>query len=316
LRSLILRRALWGIATLWVVSIIVFGATLALPGDAATAILGLGATPERLAAVRENLDLDQPPLAQYGHWLAGIVKLDPGESVVSGKPVTEILSTRIANSLWLMLMAGLIAIPLAIGLGVLMAVRRDGVVDHGLSTSTLVLAALPPFVIGIGVVCLFATQVFQWFPAVSILPPGGHAWDDPTVLVLPVLTLVLVVVPYVSRIMRGSMIDVLESDYITTARLKGLPERRVVWAHAVPNAIAPAVQATALALAYMAGGIVVVEYVFGFPGIGSALVDAVGTRDLPVVQAIVMLIAGLYIVLNLAADVATILVTPKLRTAS
>lgn len=316
MRSLILRRALWGIATLWVVSIIVFGATLALPGDAATAILGLGATPERLAAVRENLDLDQPPLAQYGHWLAGIVKLDPGESVVSGKPVTEILSTRIANSLWLMLMAGLIAIPLAIGLGVLMAVRRDGVVDHGLSTSTLVLAALPPFVIGIGVVCLFATQVFQWFPAVSILPPGGHAWDDPTVLVLPVLTLVLVVVPYVSRIMRGSMIDVLESDYITTARLKGLPERRVVWAHAVPNAIAPAVQATALALAYMAGGIVVVEYVFGFPGIGSALVDAVGTRDLPVVQAIVMLIAGLYIVLNLAADVATILVTPKLRTAS
>jgi peptide/nickel transport system permease protein len=313
-RRTVIRRILWGLLTLWVASLLVFAATLALPGDPATAILGREATPERLAAVRENLHLDQSALSQYLHWLGGVVTLDPGTSIVSQKPVTEVLSDRLVNTLWLTLVAGLVSIPLSIGLGVLMAVRRDGLTDHGFSTATLVLAALPPFVIGIGTVVLFATQVFTWFPGVSLVPPGTSVWDSPDVLVLPALTLCLVVVPYVSRVMRGSMVEVLESDYITMARLKGLPERRVIWRHAVPNAIAPAIQAVALALAYMAGGIVVIEFVFNYPGIGTALVDGVRNRDMPVVQFIVMLIAALYVLLNLAADLATILVTPKLRT--
>jgi peptide/nickel transport system permease protein len=314
MRRTVIRRILWGLLTLWVASLLVFAATLALPGDPATAILGREATPERLAAVRENLHLDQSALSQYLHWLGGVVTLDPGTSIVSQKPVTEVLSDRLVNTLWLTLVAGLVSIPLSIGLGVLMAVRRDGLTDHGFSTATLVLAALPPFVIGIGTVVLFATQVFTWFPGVSLVPPGTSVWDSPDVLVLPALTLCLVVVPYVSRVMRGSMVEVLESDYITMARLKGLPERRVIWRHAVPNAIAPAIQAVALALAYMAGGIVVIEFVFNYPGIGTALVDGVRNRDMPVVQFIVMLIAALYVLLNLAADLATILVTPKLRT--
>jgi peptide/nickel transport system permease protein len=313
-RRTVTRRILWGLLTLWVASLLVFAATLALPGDPATAFLGREATPERLAAVRENLHLDQSALSQYLHWLGGVVTLDPGTSIVSQKPVTEVLSDRLVNTLWLTLVAGLVSIPLAIGLGVLMAVRRDGLTDHGFSTATLVLAALPPFVIGIGTVVLFATQVFTWFPGVSLVPPGTSVWDSPDVLVLPALTLCLVVVPYVSRVMRGSMVEVLESDYITMARLKGLPERRVIWRHAVPNAIAPAIQAVALALAYMAGGIVVIEFVFNYPGIGTALVDGVRNRDMPVVQFIVMLIAALYVLLNLAADLATIVVTPKLRT--
>lgn len=311
----LLRRVLWGLVTLWVVSLLVFAATLALPGDPATAILGREATPDRLAAVRENLNLNEPPVEQYLSWLGGVVTLDPGDSIVAQKPVTEVLSERIVNSLWLMIIAGIVSVPLAIALGVLMAVRRDGFADHGFSTSTLVLASLPPFVIGIGMVVIFATQVFTWFPAVSLVPPGSSPLDEPDVLVLPVLTLTLIVVPYVSRIMRGSMIEVLESDYVTAARLKGLPERQVIWRHAVPNAIAPAIQAIALALAYLAGGIVVIEFVFNYPGVGTALVDGVRNRDMPVVQFVVMLIAGLYVVLNSLADVIATLVTPKLRTA-
>lgn len=315
MRRLIISRILWGLLTLWLVSLVVFAATLALPGDAATAILGREATPETLAALRHQLHLDDSAIVQYWHWLSGILQLDPGRSVVSDESVVDLLSSRIANSLWLMIVAGLISIPLALVLGALMAVRRDRFVDHVLSTTTLVLASLPAFVIGIGAVFLFATQLLHWFPAVSIVAPGESVWADPSILILPVLTLTLGVAPYVSRVMRASMIEVLESDYVTNARLKGLPERRVVWVHAAPNALAPAIQASALSLAYLAGGIVVVEAVFGFPGIGTALIDAVGNRDLPVVQAIVMLIAAIYVLLNLLADIGTILVTPRLRTA-
>jgi peptide/nickel transport system permease protein len=171
-------------------------------------------------------------------------------------------------------------------------------------------------VIGIALILLFATEVFQWFPAVSLLGPGEKAWEDPQVVVLPAATLVLAVVPYISRIMRGSMVEVLESEYVTMATLKGLPRRTVIWRHAVPNAIVPAIQVTALQLAYLAGGVVVVEFVFSYPGIGAALVEAVGNRDMPVVQAVTMLAAGIYVGLNILADVATILVTPKLRTAA
>jgi peptide/nickel transport system permease protein len=151
---------------------------------------------------------------------------------------------------------------------------------------------------------------------VSLLAPDQRAWADPSVVVLPAATLVLAVTPYISRIMRGSMIEVLESEYVTMARLKGLSERTVIWRHAVPNAIVPAIQVAALQLAWMAGGVVVVEFVFSYPGIGAALVDAVANRDMPVVQTVTMLAAGVYVAMNLIADLATILVTPKLRTAA
>jgi peptide/nickel transport system permease protein len=193
--------------------------------------------------------------------------------------------------------------------------RRDRPVDHVVTTTSLVLAALPEFVIGIALILLFATQVFHVLPAVSLLGPGQKAWDDPQVVILPAATLVLAVVPYISRIMRGSMVEVMESEYVTMADLKGLARRTVIWRHAVPNAIVPAIQVAALQLAYLAGGVVVVEFVFSYPGIGAALVEAVSNRDMPVVQAVTMLAAGIYVALNILADVATILVTPKLRTA-
>ncbi len=150
----------------------------------------------------------------------------------------------------------------------------------------------------------------------SLIPPGEHAWNVPKEVILPAATLVLAVTPYISRIMRASMVEVLESDYVTMARLKGLPNRTVIWRHAVPNAIVPAIQVSALQLAYMAGGVVVVEYVFSYPGVGAALVDAVGNRDVPVVQALTLIIAAVYVVVNLAADLFTIVATPRLRTAS
>jgi peptide/nickel transport system permease protein len=316
MRKLVVRRLALGVLTLWLVSLVVFAAVLALPGDAATAILGKEATPDRVAALREQLHLNESVVSQYLHWLGGLLSGDLGTSAATQQAVSHLLSDRVANSAFLVLVASLVAIPLSIGLGVLMAMRRDRPVDHIGSTTTLVLAALPEFVIGIGLILLFATNVFHLLPAVSLLPPGTKAWEEPKVVVLPAATLVLAVTPYISRIMRGSMVEVLESEYVTMARLKGLPERHVIWRHAVPNAVVPAIQVAALQLAWMAGGIVVVEYVFSYPGIGAALVDAVANRDMPVVQTVTMLAAGVYVALNLLADIATILVTPKLRTAA
>jgi peptide/nickel transport system permease protein len=312
---LLLRRIGLGILTLWLVSLIVFAAVVALPGDAATAILGREATPDRVAALREQLHLNEPVVTQYLQWLKGIVTFDLGDSAATQQPVSQLLSDRVGNSAFLVLIASLVAIPLSILIGVWTAMKRDRPADHVTSTITLVLAALPEFVIGIGLILLFATGVTHLFPAVSLLAPGTKAWQDPRVVVLPAATLVLAVVPYISRIMRGSMVEVLESEYVTMARLKGLPERTVIWRHAVPNAIVPAIQVAALQLAWMAGGVVVVEFVFQFPGIGAALVESVANRDMPVVQTVTMLAAGIYVGLNLLADLATILVTPRLRTA-
>jgi peptide/nickel transport system permease protein len=287
---------------------------LALPGDAATAILGRQATPERIAALRDQLHLDDSVITQYLDWIGGVLTGSFGESAATQQPVSELLSDRVANTAFLVFVAAVVAVPLSIGIGVWTAMRRDRAVDHVISTSTLVLAALPEFVIGIGLILLFATSVFHWFPAVSLLAPDERAWSDPSVVVLPAATLVLAVTPYISRIMRGSMIEVLESEYVTMARLKGLHERTVIWRHAVPNAIVPAIQVTALQLAWMAGGVVVVEFVFSYPGIGALFIDAVANRDMPVVQTITMLAAAIYVVLNLLADLATIAVTPRLRT--
>jgi peptide/nickel transport system permease protein len=314
-RRLIIRRIGLGALTLWLVSLIVFAAVIALPGDAATAILGKEATPDRVAALREQLHLNDSTVSQYLHWLGGILTFDLGDSAATQQPVTQLLSDRVGNSAFLVFVASAVAIPLSILIGVWLAMKRDRPADHVTSTVTLVLAALPEFVIGICLILLFATGVFHLFPAVSLLAPGEKAWQEPQVVVLPAATLVIAVVPYISRIMRGSMIEVLESEYVTMARLKGLPERRVIWRHAVPNAIVPAIQVTALQLAWMAGGVVVVEFVFQYPGIGAALVDAVDNRDMPVVQTVTMLAAGIYVGLNLLADLATILVTPRLRTA-
>jgi peptide/nickel transport system permease protein len=299
---------------LFLVSVVVFVATQALPGDAARAILGRNATPESLRALREQLHLDRPLILQYLMWAGGLLHGDAGTSLAAREPVTTLIGDRIVNSAFLMMCAGLISVALSLVIGSNAALRRDRAFDVGTSLGALIFAALPEFVIAVVLVVLFATTVLHVLPAVSLQPPGSRPWTNPAALILPTLTLVLAVTPYIARMVRATMIEVLESDYVEMARLKGLPKRAVVMRHALPNALGPTFQVIALSLAYLAGGIVVVEYVFNYAGIGGALRDAVSNRDLPVIQAIAMLMAGLYIVLNLLADIATILVTPTLRT--
>jgi peptide/nickel transport system permease protein len=309
----IIRRLLLGVLVLILVSILVFIATQAL-GNPARAILGRDATPEALAALEKQLNLNDSVFSQYLSWIGGVLRGDFGTSLAAQVPVTDLLSDRLVNSLILVSLAALISIPISIAIGSYGALRREKLFDNVASNLMLVLAAIPEFVVAVGLVILFATTVFNWLPAISPVPPGTSPLDNPDILVLPVLTLVIAVSPYVARIMRASMVEVLESDYIEMARLKGLSERVVLVRHALPNAIGPVFQVIAINLAYLAGGVVIVEYVFNYPGIGSALVDAVVNHDVPVVQTLTMLIAAVYVVLNLLADIATILVTPKLRT--
>ena len=310
----VVRRLLLGLIVLLMVSIVIFAATQALPGDPARAILGRSATPESLAALRLKLHLDQPVFSQYWTWLTGLLRGNLGTSLAAQEPVTTLLGPKLVNSSVLVAVAAIVSIPLSIAIGSWAAFRREKVFDTLSSNLLLVLAALPEFVVAVVLVLLLATTVSHVLPAISTIPPGSGPWNNPSALVLPVLTLVIAVAPYVARIMRASMIEVLESDYIEMARLKGLPERTVLVRHALPNALGPVFQVIALNLAYLAGGIVVVEFVFNYTGIGGGLQEAVVNHDLPVVQALAMLIAALYVVLNLLADVATIMVTPRLRT--
>lgn len=316
LTSLLVRRVLLGLLTLWVVSLIVFAATVALPGDAALVKLTRDQSPEALAAIRAQMHLDEPLVTQYWLWLKDVLGGHLGDSLVNGTPVGELIGPRITNSLWLVLAAAIVGLPLGIGLGILAAVKRDSVADHGLSIGLLTVGALPEFVLGIGLIWLLATNVLNLLPAVSSLDPSVPVTSQLDLLVLPALTLGITVAPYLARMMRASMIEVLESDYIATARLKGLRERRIVLRHALINGAGPTIQVTAIALAYFAGGVVVVESVFGYPGVGSALVASVESRDVPVIQAIAVFFGIVYVALNIAADLLTVATTPRLRTAA
>jgi peptide/nickel transport system permease protein len=308
------RRAVFGVSTLLIVSLLIFLVTQALPADPASAILGREATPEALAAIRADLGLDRPWYVQYLDWLLGVLSGDFGTSYATRMPVAEYLGSRVGYSFFLMGVAAIASIPLSIFVGSYAALKRDKKFDTSSSIGTLVLAAMPEFVVGTLLIIVFATTVFQWLPAVTYLPPGTAPWQDLDGIILPVATLVISVSPYVARVMRAAMVEVLESDYVEMARLKGMPERTVLWRHSLPNAIGPTLQVIALNLAFLAGGVIVVERLFNYPGIGSALADAVRSRDMPVVQFLALIIAGVYVVTNLLADVGTVLVTPRLRT--
>jgi peptide/nickel transport system permease protein len=312
--AFILRRLGLGLLTLFLISVIIFIATEVLPGDAARVALGRAANLASLAALRAQLHLDQPIPLQYWHWLVDIGRGSFGTSLVNGRPVSALVAPRIVNTLVLMGIAGAIGVPLAGAIGILAALRQGRRLDGVLSVAAFVLAAVPEFIIGIGLILLLATLVVQWLPPVSMVPPGLSVLARPRILVLPSLTLILVIFPYIFRMMRATMIDVLDSDYMEMARLKGLSGPRLVLAHAMPNAVAPTLQVVALTFAYLAGGTVMVEYVFGYAGLGQGLMNAIEARDIPVIQFIVLLLAGFYVLLNIAADIAAVLVTPRLRT--
>lgn len=312
----LVRRLGLAALTLWLVSILVFVATSAL-GDPVRAILGRDyeASPGRVKTLSAQLNLDEPLISRYFSWLGGILTGDPGTSLAAQQPVGELIGTNVVNTLVLVLLAAVVMIPVAFGIAMVSANYRRRRPDSIIQTLLLTLAGLPEFVIGILLVALLSTTVFHVLPAVTISSQDGHPWDTPKVMVLPVLTLVLAVAPYVSRIVRATLLEVLDSDYVELARLKGIPEKVVMRKHALLNAIVPGIQVIALQLAWLAGGVVVVEFLFSYPGVGAQLVDSVRNHDVPMVQALSMIIAAVYVLVNLVADVISILLSPRARTA-
>lgn len=312
---MILRRLAISILILVAVSIVVFVATLLLPGDPARAILGQQATPERVAALNEQMGLDVPPVQRYFVWLAGVLTGDFGISIATNGPVSDLLGQTIINTLVLLVAAALIAIPAGIGIGIYSALHRGSKRETTITWFSLILAAMPEFVVGIALITLFATSVFRILPAVTMSPPGSQVWEYPAQLILPAATLILVVTPYIVRMTRATMIEAMGTGFVEMARLKGVPENQVVLRHALPHAIGPVAQVIAIQLAWMVGGVVVVEYLFRYPGVGQALIDAVSNRDVQVVQAISLLVAVVYVIVNLLADIVGILADPRLRSA-
>lgn len=310
------RRLGLAVLTLWLVSILVFLATAAL-GDPVRAILGrdYNNNPGRVAQLEELLNADQPIIARYFDWLGGLLTGDLGASLANQRPVSELISANVVNTLVLVLLSAAVMIPFAFAIAMISAHYRRKRPDTVIQTILLAMAGLPEFVIGVLLIALLATTVFKVFPAVTISSPTGSPWDNPDSMVLPTLTLVLAVAPYVSRIVRASLLEVIDSDYVELARLKGIPENVVMRKHALLNAIVPGIQVIALQLAWLAGGVVVVETLFSYPGVGLQLVDSVRNHDVPMVQALSMIIAGVYVVVNVVADILSILLTPRARTA-
>ncbi|MGA3152851.1 MAG: ABC transporter permease [Streptosporangiaceae bacterium] len=313
---LVQRRVASGVLTLFLVSVVIFVATEILPGNAAEAILGRNDTsPRRLHALELQLHLNRPAVGQYWTWLSGLFTGHLGRSLLNHQPVWSLVEPRLVDSAALVLVAGVIGSLLGVALGAAAALRKDGKLDHASSVIALAVTSLPEFVVAVGLIILLSTTIWHVLPAVSLLPPDTYPWNSPQLLILPSATLVIVIVPYTMRMMRASMIEALGSDYVEMARLKGVPERRIVLVHALPNAIAPTIQVIGLGFLYLAGGIVVVEYVFNFPGIGQELVYAVNGRDIPVIQFVVVILAAFYVFVNILADVVALLATPRRRIA-
>jgi peptide/nickel transport system permease protein len=312
---LIWRRLAIGVVILFLVSVVVFWATQVLPGNAAYAILGRNATPAKVQTLEITLHLNRGVFDQYWVWVSGLFTGNPGTSLVNGLPVWGYVAPMLINSAVLVLVTGAIGAIAGMALGAIAAMRKDGWFDHVTSATVLAVTSLPEFVVAIGLIIVLSTVVWHVLPAVSLLAPGTYPWNQPEVLVLPVATLVIVIVPYILRMMRAAMVEALESDYVEMAKLKGVPEWRVMLVHALPNAIAPTIQVIGLNFLYLAGGVVIVESVFNFPGIGQALVTAVNDRDVPVIQFIVLVLAAFYVVMNIVTDVTALLASPRRRIA-
>jgi peptide/nickel transport system permease protein len=311
--KLFVRRLAVGLLIVWLASVLVFLATILLPGDAAQVLLGRESSPAALALLRTQMHLNDPAIVQYGRWLGNLVTGHWGQSLVSPDSVAQIVRTGVENTGLVMVLTTAITTPVALVFGSIGALRSKGLVDHGLTVLTLVLVALPPFVIAVALIFLLATSVFHILPAASLVNPSQSILSQLDLVVLPTATLVLGIVSYPLRMVRASMAEVLESDYVLLARLHGLSLRRVLVRHALPNAVATTIQATALNLIYLVGGVVVVETVFSYPGVGYSLVQAVNDRDIPVIQTLVVLLAAFYVLVNLVADMLVIAVTPRLR---
>ncbi|MBQ0710406.1 MULTISPECIES: ABC transporter permease [unclassified Ochrobactrum] len=309
---LILKRVGLGLLTLFLVSALIFAGTQILPGDVASAILGQNATPEALATLRENLGLNQPLLSRYFSWLAGFMTGDLGTSLANQQPVADLLWPRFWNTMALAAFAAVISVPIAILLGLVTAVKRGGVFDRIVNIVALAFVSLPEYFLGL-LLILFLSIRFNLLPSLADTYEGMTFLEWIQATALPALTLVLVTVAQMMRMTRTAVLSVMDQAYVETAYLKGLRTKRVVTKHALPNAAAPIVNVVAFNIAYLITGVVLVEAVFNYNGLGRFMVDAVSKRDLPLVQAAALVFGAAYVILNIIADVAAIALNPRLR---
>jgi peptide/nickel transport system permease protein len=306
------KRLVLIVYTLFVVSLVVFAITQVLPADAATMLLGENATPDALAAIRVRLGLDQPVWLQYGHWLAGVLQGDFGNSLRTGQPVAPVLLEALGRSLTLALLAIVLMLMLALPLGIVAALRRGRLADLVVSVLSYVGVSFPEFVTATVIVLVLADWL-NLLPATGYVPLGDNLWDGLRHLALPVLTVSVILIAHVSRMVRSELVDVLHTDYIRAARLKGLTPRVVLFKHALRNALLPTITIVALDVGYLLGGVIVVEEIFALPGLGRLTVDAIVRRDYPVIQGVILVVSGVYVLINLMVDVLYVVLDPRIK---
>lgn len=306
------RRLSFMALTLLIVSMVIFAVTELLPGDVAVMILGSEATDETLQMLRTQLGLDQPAPQRYWNWLTGAAQGDFGESLRMRTEVGPLVLERLKNSMALAGLALAIGVPVALGLGIIAGLRKDRPADKAITTITLLGISVPEFVIGSVLIILFAT-VWPILPATSLIDPKANPLENMRFLILPALTLVFVTLAHLARMTRASVIRVMRTDYVRTAMLKGVPRSQVILRHVLPNALLPSITIIAINVGWMIGGLIVVETVFGYPGLGQLMVFAVTNRDVPLVQAVALMVAMIYAVANLGADVLYAALNPRIR---
>lgn len=307
---MIIKRLGLGILTLLLLSLLIFLSVEALPGDLAETILGQQATPENVAAIRKELGLDLPAYTRYINWLGGILQGDFGNSLALKKPISGLIAPRLQNTLFLTLYTACIAVPLALMLGMVASLFRNSFFDRISNTTALSAISMPEFFVGYVMIYFFALS--GYFPSMANINPNTPFFDKLYLCFLPAVTLTLVVTAHMMRMTRAAIINVLALPYIEMANLKGVKPRRIIVHHALPNAVAPIVNVVALNLAYLVTGVVIVEIVFVFPGLGQLMVDGVKFRDVPVVQATALIFATAYVGLNLLADIISTITNPRL----
>jgi peptide/nickel transport system permease protein len=309
---LLLERAGLALITLVVISLVVFFGLELMPGDACTVHLGRGATDTMLEACRTRMGLDQAPLLRFTHWATDLLRGDLGVSMQRDRPITEIVGWRLRNTLILAAVATAIGVPLALMLGVIAGLNPDGPVDMAISGIAIFAMTVPEFISGTLMILVFSVTL-GWAAGVVTIGYKAPAFELVKASILPAATLTFILAAHVLRMVRASVIEVMQSDFVQMARLKGVPRRRLIWRHVVPNALLPAISIIGLTIAWLLGGVVIVESVFNYPGLGRLAVDAVADQDLPLVQAIALLFGVIYVLTNLFTDLISMALNPRLR---
>ena len=310
-RFLIVRLSLI-VVTLLAVSVAIFALIEAVPGDAASVMQGQQATPDSLRNLRAQMGLDRPPHIRYLDWIWDAMRGDLGQSAKSNASISEVMGDRLGHSALLAVLAFIIAVPLGLVMGVWVGTRADTKMDRFLTMGGLVTISLPEFVTGV-VMILILSSTLGWLPSSSIMMPGESVIGNPKVLVMPVLTVTGALFAYIMRMARANVIEVMESNYVRTAILKGLPMRTVVVRHVLRNALLPTITVIANNVGWMFGGLIIIENLFAYPGMGSLLIQAIDTRDIRMLQSTALIIASVYAFSNLAADLAYGALNPRVR---